>query len=386
MSETQEPVSVHCGFCGKGFKLRPDQLGRKVRCPHCKVIVVIEKPTEFARTAVEALGEAAAAAKPPVTASSHRHVVLARGGVRSKGLAIAWAAVLGVAALGLVIGLAVLARPGADEEGPADVRPQPTAPAPGTAVPGRLPAPEAAPAAPAPGTAVPGRFPAPEAAPPMPAPAPAPEAAPPTPAPAPEAAPDVQVMLDKVFDGYQGDTATYIVGRAVNNTPQAVRGLEIEAAGFDDAGAPIGKATALIRRLDPGENAVYVAVWNHAAGVRARNWGGPNYRIDPAAVPQLEAKLVIPDVIWHEADRGEFATTGNLRLDVGNAGPTPVAKIEIDAVIYDTAGAILSATRGELFRTVAPGEKLIDVRIPYERALKSKIGEVKAHIQGVARP
>ena len=104
MSKT---VSARCGFCGKGFRLLQEQLGHEVRCPHCKTICRILAQTEAAREAVEAL-------KPqleqeharPVTA--HRHVVMPKGGLRHKSLAILWAVLLVLVLGGLIVAGVVL--------------------------------------------------------------------------------------------------------------------------------------------------------------------------------------------------------------------------------------------------------------------------------------
>ncbi|MGB2802207.1 MAG: hypothetical protein WBD75_04045, partial [Phycisphaerae bacterium] len=116
---------AQCKLCGKEFKLRPDQLGREVRCPHCKTICKILPQTETAREAAEALrGEV----PEHRTVTTHRQVVMPRGGVRHTSVAVVWVVLIGVVAIGLVVLLVVMAR-----------RPQPTAPTPVTGAPGTAP-------------------------------------------------------------------------------------------------------------------------------------------------------------------------------------------------------------------------------------------------------
>ena len=75
---------VQCKVCGKEFKLRPNQLGREVRCPYCKAICKILPQTETAREAAEALRGEVPEHRPVTT---HRQVVMPRGGVRHRSVA-----------------------------------------------------------------------------------------------------------------------------------------------------------------------------------------------------------------------------------------------------------------------------------------------------------
>jgi len=86
---------AQCEVCGKEFKLRPNQLGREARCPYCKAICKIPSQTETAREAAEALRGEVPEHRPVTT---HRHVVMPRGGVRHMSVAVVWVVLIGMAA------------------------------------------------------------------------------------------------------------------------------------------------------------------------------------------------------------------------------------------------------------------------------------------------
>jgi predicted Zn finger-like uncharacterized protein len=111
-----ETTSVECGLCHKRFRVRQDQLNRKVKCPHCKTIITVH-----ASVSVDpALAEIGRAVTAP-TAPGHRAVspeqkVMSPGpvvGVKSKNAALIWISVLGVAlVVGIILAIMAVGRGG----------------------------------------------------------------------------------------------------------------------------------------------------------------------------------------------------------------------------------------------------------------------------------
>ena len=48
------PIPVHCD-CGKSMKVKDELAGRKIRCPECKIVVVVPRPQEVKLPEDEAL-------------------------------------------------------------------------------------------------------------------------------------------------------------------------------------------------------------------------------------------------------------------------------------------------------------------------------------------
>jgi len=310
-----------CKVCGKEFKLRPNQLGREVRCPYCKAICKIMPQTETAREAAEALRGGVPEHRPVTT---HRQVVMPRGGVRHRSVAVVWVVLIGVVAIGLVVLLVVMAR-----------RPQPTAPAPGTGAVG---------AAGTPGTATPG-----------------------TPAVAPTAE-AVNLEIDKLVQGIQNGTRTYAVGTITNPTSAMIREVEVKVGILDDQEKELGRAEARVRDLKPGEKAPVVAIWEHDPAVRGVKWV-PNYDIPttPPAGPPTDLVIApFPSVPWFQPDAGSSEGTGKIVTDVKNQGLQAVSAVEVTAVMRDAGGQVIGAARDVVRVTIMPGEtKPVEIR--YER-------------------
>ena len=313
---------TECKVCGKGFKLRPNQLGREVRCPYCKAICKILPQTETAREAVEALRGEVPEHRPVTT---HRQVVMPRGGVRHMSVAIVWLVLIGVVAIGLVILLVVMAR-----------RPQPTAPAPG----------------PAPGSGVVGAAGTPATAPPVTSAV----------APTVEA---VNLNIEKLVSGFQNDTRTYAVGTITNQTSAMIREVEIKVGIYDAQEQELGQAKARVRDLKPGEKAPVVAVWEHDPAVRGVKWA-PNY--DALATPPAgqPTDLAIVPFPWFQPDAGSSVRTGKIVTDVKNQGVQAVSAVEVTAVMRDAEGQVIGAAHDVVRVTIMPGEtKTVEIR--YER-------------------
>ena len=331
---------AECKVCGKEFKLRPDQLGREVRCPYCKAICKMLPQTETAREAAEALRGEVPEHRPVTT---RRQVVMPRGGVRHMSVAIVWVVLIGVVAIGLVILLVVMAH-----------RPQPTAPTPGTA----------------PGTGTVGAAGTPGTASPR-APAVAPTAE------------SVNLEIEKLVQGIQNGTRTYAVGTITNQTNAMIREVEVEVGIYDAKEQELGRAEARVRDLKPGERAPVVAVWEHDPAVRGVEWV-PNYDIPttpPAGPPTNLVKASDP---WPQPDPGSLGT-GRVTMDVKNQGVQAVNAVEMTAVMRDADGQVVGAARDVVRVTIMPGEtKTVEIR--YERCPDYRRGKpVQVRVQVVGQ-
>lgn len=309
---------AQCKVCGKEFKLRPNQLGREVRCPYCKTICKILPQTETAREAAEALRGEVPERRPVTT---HRQVVMPRGGVRHMSVAVVWVMLIGVVAIGLVVLLVVMAR-----------RPQPMAPTPGSGAVG---------AAGTPGTATPG-----------------------TSAVAPTAV-AFDLEIEKLVQGIQNGTRTYAVGTLTNSTSAMIREVEVKVGILDAQEKELGQAKARVRDLKPGEKAPVVAVWEHDPEVRGVKWV-PNYDVlttPPAGPP---TNLAIASDPWFQPDAGSSEGTGKIVTDVKNQGVQAVSAVEVTAVMRGADGQVIGAARDVVRVTIMPGEtKPVEIR--YER-------------------
>jgi len=332
---------AQCKVCGKGFKLRPDLLGREVRCPYCKAICKILPQTETAREAAEALrGEVPE--HRPVTA--HRQVVMPRGGVRHMSVAVVWVVLIGIVAIGLVVFLVVRAR-----------RPQPTAPTPGT-----VPGSGAVGAAGTPGTATPG----------APAVAPTPEA--------------VNLEIERLVQGNQNGTRTYAVGTITNQTRAMIREVEVEVGILDAQEQELGQAKARVRDLKPGEKAPVVAVWGeHDPAVVGVKWV-PNYNTPTAPPANSPKDLVLDGEAWALPDSGGWNNMGRVTVRVRNQGVTPVNAVEMTAVMRGADGTVVGAARNDVMATILPG-KSEEIAIRYERCPERLIGSVQVRVQAAGQ-
>jgi hypothetical protein len=326
---------TQCKLCGKEFKLRPDLLGREVRCPYCKAICKILPQTETAREAAEAL-QGEVPERRPVT--THRQVVMPRGGVRNKSVAVVWVVLIGMVAIGLGVFLAVMAR-----------RPQPTALAPPVKAVGT---------AGAPGTATPGTS----------AVAPTPE--------------DVNLEIEKLVQGTQNGNRTYAVGTITNQTNAMIQEVEVRVGIFDAQEQELGSAEAGVRDLKPGEKAPVVAVWEHDPEVRGAKWV-PNYDILTTAPTGFPTNLVMATDPWPQPDPSSLGT-GRVITDVKNQGTQAVSKVEMTAVMRDADGQVIGAARDVVPVAIRPGEtKKVEIR--YERCAERLIGSVQVRVQAAGQ-
>ncbi|MGB2998636.1 MAG: FxLYD domain-containing protein [Phycisphaerae bacterium] len=334
-------LSARCGFCRKGFKLRPDQVGREVRCPHCKTIVKITPQTETGREAGEALRPALPGRRE---VAARRTPALPKGGVRSRNLAIVWVALIGVGIVGAAIGLVVAFT----REKPAP-RPVGHAPPPTYGVPGESPGESSGSFF---GAGLRGR----------------------------EA---VKLKVQRVIRGFKNSTQTYAVGFVTNVTAETLHTVKVLVVFFDRGDNELGEAHALVAALGPGETAPFVVVWEHVKGVRASKWAY-DYEVLPAGLDQSPGSLLIKDAPRTQRDEGGFGTTGRVSLWVANEGKGPVEAVEVTAVMLDTKGEVAGAAKDVVRQRIEPGEEK-DVSIRYERCRSELIRRTEVRVR-VATP
>jgi len=334
-------LSARCGFCRKGFKLRPDQVGREVRCPHCKTIVKITPQTETGREAGEALRPVLPGRRE---VAARRTPALPKGGVRSRNLAIAWVVLIGVGIVGAVIGLVVAFT----REKPAP-RPVGHAPPPTYGVPGESPGESSGGFF---GAGLRGR----------------------------EA---VELKVQRVIRGFKNSTQTYAVGFVTNVTAEMLHTVEVPVVFFDRGDNKLGEAHALVAALGPGETAPFVVVWEHVKGVRASKWEY-DYKVLPAGLDQSPGSLLIKDAPRTQRDEGGFGTTGRVSLWVANEGKGPVEAVEVTAVMLDAKGEVVGAAKDVVRQRIEPGEEK-DISIRYEHCRGELIRRTEACVR-VATP
>ncbi len=365
----RESVQVQCGACGQGFQILRAHFGQAVACPHCGQRVRFQAPAaEDAKAALEELGGADRLRKP---VRARLHTPVAPGGLKSKNVAIVWGVVLVIGLGAAIAGIAYVYGPGQrppEEALAPEPPPGPTGPTyldTTTRVYNRYgdPVEQGATVAPPEGgvTAQPG----------VPAPVTPQDAA-------------IPVTVGRMLHGYKNDTTSYVAGRVANRSGQPVVGLQIRVHVFGDDEESIGTAYAFIRRLEPGEDVPYVAVWEHDPLAKAKTWY-PDHTVDPTLVQGTPVQCEMTDVPWAKPDAGGFDTTGWINIPVMNTSPHPVGRFEVSAVLYDGSRGVVSAVRDEVIKTVLPGETA-ELEVRYEKAPRSLIANVDAHVQAVAQP
>ena len=332
---------TQCGFCGKGFKLRPWQLGREVRCPHCKTICKILPQTEAAREITQALQGEVPERKPVTT---HRKIVMPQGGVRHRSVAIVWVSIIGVVLIGLLVLLAVMMVGRSSPPAPAPARaagmPPGVSPGSGNVSPGTASGPGTPETTPGPGT---------------------PETAP----VAPALEEGVSLEIEKLVQGIQHGTRTYAVGTITNQTSGLIREVQVKVGILDAQERELGRAEARVLDLKPGEKAPVVAVWEHDPTVTGVKYV-PNYDIPVSAAAGPPTNLVIASDPWPQPDPGSLGGTGRIITDVKNQGVQAINAVEMTAVMRGADGQVVGASRDVVLVTIKPGEtKPAEIR--YER-------------------
>ena len=334
-------IKLRCAECRKKLSVDEGFAGGVCRCPYCKAICKILPQTETAREAAQAL-QGELSEKRPVT--TRRQIVMPRGGVRHRSVAVVWVVLIGVVAIGLVILLVVMAR-----------RPQPTAPTPVTGAPWTGPGTGAVGAAGTPGTATPG----------APAVAPTPVA--------------FNLEIEKLVQGIQNGTRTYAVGTLTNPTSAMIREVEVKVGILDAQDRELGQAEARVLDLRPGEKAPVVAIWEHDPTVRGVEWV-PNYNIPTTPPAGPPTNLAIASDPWFQPDAGSSEGTGKIVTDVKNQGVQAVSAVEVTAVMRGADGQVIGAARDVVRVTIMPG-KTEPVEIRYERCPDRLRGEQPVQVR-----
>jgi len=369
-------VEAQCGYCRKRFRLRPNQLDRQVRCPHCKTVVRIHGRTETAEEAVRALKAEGGPPSGPV--ASQRPGATSQAAVRSRSLAIVWAALLAVALGAVIVGLVVVFR---DDGGPGKAAGAGggTVSAGDAAVGGAVGGsvgdgsvgdgsvgngsvgegavgggavdlPDAA------GSASSGGQPW-----------------------QPDTAP-MTADIKRVLRGYADETVTYAVGHVTNNTKEMIPSIRIVVSlRVSEGGEKVGDATAVILNLPPKHTAPIVAECRHEAGVRAKYWMLSTWEMNPGGVPSdlppLEARNAVP-----VGDPNSVEPTGLVRAMVTNHGKVAVKDILMSALLLDEKGRIVGAARHRASRKIEP-DATEEVEIEWRHTAGTLVRNVEVWVQ-----
>ncbi|MFO8013852.1 MAG: hypothetical protein R6X20_11185 [Phycisphaerae bacterium] len=346
MAKTAE---AQCGYCRKRFRLRPDQMDREVRCPHCKTVVRIHPRTETAQEAARALrADSGSSGRPSGRSSSDRRTpVVSHAGVQSRNLAVVWAVLLAVALGAVVVGLVVVFR---NYGGPAGEGGPASSEAAGGAAGGVE-------------TGLDG----------MPTAVDAGQAWQPPDAP-------ITADIKRLLRGYGEETVTYAVGHVTNNTEEMIPTILIEVGlWLSEDGEKVGDATAVILNLPPKHTAPIVAECKHGPGVRAKYWMLQTYDTSPVGVPRdlppLEARNPVP-----VGDPNSVEPIGLIRAMVTNHGKVPVKDVLVMALLLDEKGRIVGAAKQRDTQKIEPGATE-EVEIEWRHTAGTLVRNVEVWVQ-----
>jgi hypothetical protein len=344
--------------------VKPEQAHRQVYCPFCKTAVKVMAQSDVAREALQEMGDMIAEEKAehdkrPIT---QRHqVVLARGGVRNKNVAIIWVTLLGLALIGAVVAIVMIYGRGGWRE---------PAKAPGILTIGSRTGPEA-PSAGAAVAAATAQTPAPGS------PAAVPGASRAVPEPFTDA---VTVKFERSIGGFKDDTVTYAVGRVTNNTTMIIKVLKVFVTALDKDDKQIGEATQVILNLPAGATAPMVAEWTHDPEVRAGKWM-PGFQLNPIGITQ-DLPAIRADGALAMGDPNQGSMTGKIAVRLTNQGLLPVPQILAYAILLGDDGHIIGVVKNVL--DVKGGllpKKAAEVTIPWERCARRNIQSVEIWVQ-----
>ena len=340
-----ETVQAQCGFCQKRFRLRPDQLNREVRCPHCKTVVKITQRTETATAAVEAIRDAV---RPDRPVASSRPGAMSQVAMRNKNVTIVWLVLIGVGFIGVLIGLFFVFGRGGEH----------LMPTVGGDLTGhhfqrdrivRNGEPEAA----SPGAAA--------------APAPAPQRE------------LVQVKVERLLRGYKDGTVTYAVGHVRNNTDNLIRSMKVVVGLYDKDEKPLGDAVGILINIPPKYTVPLVAEWTHEQGVRATRWALAGWETEPTGVPRELPRLEASDP-WPKRDPNSVAPEGEVSASVTNHGAVPVRDMDMIVILLDTKGRIVGAAKSAVTKEIKP-EASEEVSIRWTHCAGTLVSSAEVWVQ-----
>jgi len=343
-----ETMPVQCGTCLKRFRIREDQVNRVVRCPHCKTVARIGADEE----APLVPAKAPAALHPAVAeivAAKRAEPEMARPkpaavtGLRSKNVAVIWAAVLGGLVVVAIVAVAILAsRPAPQPQTKA--KPMLTAttpPPPRETARAGAPASETgtvgeaeegstgggrtgAGAAPTPGQPAGGTA----------AGANQPEVG------TTEGA--VQFQNIKLIGG--GDLSSYVAGRVTNTTGNTIKVLKVVVPISGSDGKKVGDAAVVLLNVPSGTTVPLVAEWPHDVDVRGVA-GKPTYELEPPGIasglPSIDVDGIVP---WPDPNTMTF--TGQVKMMATNRGRLAVPTTDLFALLLDEKGKIVGVAKG----------------------------------------
>jgi hypothetical protein len=372
-----EGVVESCGFCGKQFRLRPDQMNREVQCPHCKAIT---KPLALAVTpGADIFGGPRPHTPRRAPARLPYQVALAKSGARKNTFAIVWIILLVLASAGL----AVLVKVMIDQR--ESLTPPPPVKAPivvAVQAPLSTPDPDKTTTAAASGKAAlkpAGKTSATAAA---------------DTAKAAKDAADVEVdgTVDiGVFKLHSpGDRLGLAAGKLVNHTGKVIKVLRIIVPINSKEGVEIGKATAVILNIPRGATIPFVAEWEHGEsefGVLAR--GGATYSIGDAGDPLGGMPEVLTENAYPSPDRNSITASGEVHLFVTNKGQTDLRDIEVSALLLDEKGNVAGAAKGRVVlpksTTALKPAQSVECSIPWNNCTENLVRSVEVWAQPTAR-
>jgi len=358
-----ETVSVRCGLCHNQFQVKSELIGRQVHCPACQTVVKVRVRSSTAQEALQSIGQELAEQKK-ATGGHRPPVVLAKGGVRSRGLAILWLGILAVVLIGCVFALLIVFGPlgkmlNIHVQTPATPEQQ-TASSPAPAVPMKN----------APTTAGGKPFDAKAGTAPAAAPAAAPQE-PPEP---------VVLKVGTLVSGFADNTVTYAVGRVTNNMPTMIKAIKVTVSLMDNDSKALGDATAIILNIPPGATAPLVAEWKHEEGIHAGKYTS-GYQLNPVGVSQDRPLITVEDSLPIR-DPNSFATTGKVKLRATNQGSLPVPQVNVFGVLVDKDGKIAGVVRGivDVDGGLVP-KKPAEIRVPWDHCPGNRVDTVEMWVQ-----
>lgn len=348
-----ETMSVECSFCKRKFLVRSEQRGHDVRCPHCKILTKIPAATA---TASQAAREMSDLVSKKNEVSARRP---ARGGVRNKGLAIAWVSLLAVALIGAIVAIVII-------YGRGNVLPEKVGTrtdrlnliqTPDGTTPGATPtAPGGAPGT-TPAATTPGSLPA---------------------TPGAAAKEPIAVEIKRLLRGFRGETLTYAVGYVINNTEATIKAIKVTVTILDKDDKEMGEATAVLLNIPGHSKAPLVAEWKHEEGVRGMKWS-PSYEVDPLGVSR-DLPPVIVEEPWPIRDSNGVTPTGKVTCKLTNRGSVPLAQVDLAVLLVDTTGRIVGATRAVIDTKLMPN-KAAEVSIPWDQCSGTLVNTAEAWAQ-----
>jgi hypothetical protein len=187
---------------------------------------------------------------------------------------------------------------------------------------------------------------------------------------------DVAVSAEFIHGGYAGDILSYVAGHVNNGTGKEIRYLKITVPILDrETKKEIGQATGVVLNVPAGKTVPYIAEWTHdedALGV----YGTPTSQIDPPGsvqgLPSIEVLQGRQDGPVTIPDPNSISAAGEISLVVTNRGVLPVSQVELIGLLLNKDGRIVGAAKGSVRVQLAPG-KPQRVKFPWRQCAGSLV-------------